>query len=57
VLQGGGNVLGAYSGTHASPNGAQLPFGTGSLFAPSPSQMLGPYTGGYAPADSGIFTS
>jgi hypothetical protein len=27
-------------------NGAQLPFGAGSLFAPTPSSMLGPYSGG-----------
>jgi hypothetical protein len=46
ILSGGGNMLGSYSGTHASPNGAQLPFGAGSLFAPTPSSMLGPYSGG-----------
>jgi hypothetical protein len=57
VFSGVGGILGSYSVTHVSPNGSQLPFGIGSLFAPSPSQMLGPYTGGYAPADSGIFTS
>jgi hypothetical protein len=27
LLQGGGNLLGSYSGTHVSPKGAQLPFG------------------------------
>jgi hypothetical protein len=26
-----------YSGFNASPNGTQLPFGAGSLFAPTPS--------------------
>jgi hypothetical protein len=30
ILSGGGNLLGAYAGTHASPNGAQLPFGAGA---------------------------
>jgi hypothetical protein len=46
VFSGVGNMLGSYSGPRASPNGAQLPFGAGSLFAPTPSSMLGPYTGG-----------
>jgi hypothetical protein len=45
LFSGLGGMLGSYSGTHASPNGTQLPFGTGSLFAPTPSSMLGPYTG------------
>jgi hypothetical protein len=39
-------LLGSYSDTHASPNGAQLPFDIGSLFAPTPSSMLSPYSGG-----------
>jgi hypothetical protein len=39
-------MLGSYSGPRASPNGAQLPFGAGNLFAPTPSSMLGPYAGG-----------
>jgi hypothetical protein len=46
ILSGGGDMLGSYSGPRASPNGAQLPFGAGSLFAPTPSSMLGPYSGG-----------
>jgi hypothetical protein len=46
ILSGGGSMLGSYSGSRASPNGAQLPFGAGSLFAPTPSSMLGPYSGG-----------
>jgi hypothetical protein len=46
ILSGGGSMLGSYSGPNASPNGAQLPFGAGSLFAPTPSSMLGPYSGG-----------
>jgi hypothetical protein len=46
ILSGGGNMLGSYSGPRASPNGAQLPFGAGSMFAPTPSSMLGPYSGG-----------
>lgn len=41
ILSGGGNLLGSYSGPRASPNGAQLPFGAGSMFAPTPSMMLG----------------
>jgi hypothetical protein len=46
ILSGGGSILGSYSSPNASPNGAQLPFGAGSLFAPTPSSMLGPYSGG-----------
>jgi hypothetical protein len=46
ILSGGGSMLGSYSGPRASPNGAQLPFGAGSLFAPTPSSMLAPYSGG-----------
>jgi hypothetical protein len=46
VLQGAGSVLGSYAGAHVSPNGAQLPFGAGSYFAPTPSQILAPYSGG-----------
>jgi hypothetical protein len=38
ALQGLGNIVGASSGK-VSPNGAQLPFGAGRLFAPS--DMLG----------------
>jgi hypothetical protein len=41
VFSGAGGMLGSCSGTHVSPNGAQLPFGAGSLFAPTPSSMLG----------------
>jgi hypothetical protein len=40
VLQGVGSMLGSYSGKNVSPNGAQLPFGAGRLFAPTPSDML-----------------
>ena len=41
VLQGAGSMLGSYAGRNVSPNGPQLPFGAGRLFAPTPSDMLG----------------
>jgi hypothetical protein len=34
-------LLGSDAGNHVSPNGPQLPFGADSLFAPTPSAMLG----------------
>ena len=40
VLQGAGGMLGSYAGRNVSPNGPQLPFGAGRLFAPTPSDML-----------------
>ncbi len=44
ALSGTGGLLASYAGANASPNGAQLPFDAGSMFAPTPSSMLGPYT-------------
>ena len=41
ALHGLGSMLGSYSGPRASPNGPQLPFGAGRLFAPTQSDMLG----------------
>jgi hypothetical protein len=49
ALQGLGSMLGSYSGKNVSPNGAQLPFGAGSLLAPTPSDML---SGLYSPTGS-----
>jgi hypothetical protein len=46
LLTGAGGILG-------SPNGPQL--GGGRFLAPTPSMMLGPYTGGDS-ASSGIFS-
>jgi hypothetical protein len=52
-----GSILGSVAGSSNSPNGPQLggALGLGRLFAPTPSQMLAPYTGGDS-ADSGIFS-
>jgi hypothetical protein len=49
ALQGLGSALGSYAGKNVSPNGAQLPFGIGRLFAPTPSDML---SGMYSPSGS-----
>jgi hypothetical protein len=49
LLTGAGSMLGSYSGKNVSPNGAQLPFGAGSFFAPTPSDML---SGMYSPSGS-----
>jgi hypothetical protein len=49
VMQGVGGMLGSYSGKNVSPNGAQLPFGAGRLFAPTPSDTL---SGLYSPTGS-----
>ena len=50
LLTGAGGILG-------SPNGPQLggSLGLGRFLAPTPSMMLGPYTGGDS-ASSGIFS-
>jgi hypothetical protein len=51
-------LLGSVAGSSNSPNGPQLggSLGLGRLFAPTPSQMLSPYTGGDPAGDSSIFS-